>query len=165
MPNKGTPLMTIKEHGCPFEHTSMCFAPSVKERHQLIVTFQLPPLLQQYDRKADEYISHLVGHEGPGSLLSELKARNWATSLCAGVIRLAWFAQFGCEIHHVAHHTTSRLLRATWLRGGSYAEACDLSRCVNDSHANQQENAASQSWHWTDRCVGSVVLCSGTNFG
>jgi secreted Zn-dependent insulinase-like peptidase len=90
--------MSIKEKGCPFEHTSICFAPSVKERHHLIVTFQLPPLLQHYDCKADEYISHLVGHEGPGSLLSELKARNWATSLCAGVTWLACFVQLGCHI-------------------------------------------------------------------
>ena len=31
------------------------------------------------------YISHLVGHEGSGTLLSLLKARGWATELSAGV--------------------------------------------------------------------------------
>lgn len=36
-------------------------------------------------KKAEEYISHLIGHEGSGSLLSALKARGWATELCAGV--------------------------------------------------------------------------------
>lgn len=36
-------------------------------------------------KKAEEYLSHLVGHEGKGSLLSALKARGWATELCAGV--------------------------------------------------------------------------------
>lgn len=30
------------------------------------------------------YISHLLGHEGEGSLLSALKARNWCNSLVAG---------------------------------------------------------------------------------
>jgi insulysin len=28
--------------------------------------------------------AHLLGHEGPGSLLSELKRRGWATSLQSG---------------------------------------------------------------------------------
>jgi secreted Zn-dependent insulinase-like peptidase len=36
-------------------------------------------------KKADEYLSHLIGHEGHGSLLSALKARGWASDLCAGV--------------------------------------------------------------------------------
>jgi len=29
-------------------------------------------------------VSHLIGHEGPGSLLSELKNRGWVNSLVAG---------------------------------------------------------------------------------
>ena len=85
VPNDSKPLLSVKEHGLPFDASLMCFAPSVKERHHIIITFQLPSLLQQYDRKSDEYISHLIGHEGPGSLLSELRARNWATEVCAGV--------------------------------------------------------------------------------
>lgn len=30
-------------------------------------------------------MSHLVGHEGPGSLLSALKAHGWSSSLVGGV--------------------------------------------------------------------------------
>ncbi|CAN0401046.1 unnamed protein product, partial [Hapterophycus canaliculatus] len=30
------------------------------------------------------YISHLIGHEGSGSLLSLLKAKGWANGLSAG---------------------------------------------------------------------------------
>ncbi len=30
------------------------------------------------------YVSHLIGHEGPGSLLSYLKARGWCRNLGAG---------------------------------------------------------------------------------
>ena len=48
--------------------------PAVKDAHTLCVTFQLPPLLKAYRKKADEYLSHLIGHEGSGSLLSLLKA-------------------------------------------------------------------------------------------
>lgn len=32
----------------------------------------------------ERYVSHLIGHEGPGSLLSELKNRGWVNSLVAG---------------------------------------------------------------------------------
>ena len=49
--------------------------PAVKDAHTLCVTFQLPPLLKAYRKKADEYLSHLIGHEGRGSLFSLLKAR------------------------------------------------------------------------------------------
>jgi secreted Zn-dependent insulinase-like peptidase len=48
-------------------------APAVKEHHEVTVTFQLPCLRQLYTAKPDHYISHLVGHEGPGSLLAALK--------------------------------------------------------------------------------------------
>lgn len=48
-------------------------SPAVKEHHEVTVTFQLPPLRKHYRTKPDHYISHLVGHEGPGSLLSALK--------------------------------------------------------------------------------------------
>ncbi len=30
------------------------------------------------------YLGHLVGHEGSGSLLSELKAKGWVNTLCGG---------------------------------------------------------------------------------
>lgn len=31
------------------------------------------------------YLSHLIGHEGPGSLLSALRSRGWCNSLVGGV--------------------------------------------------------------------------------
>ena len=49
--------------------------PSVREQHEVSLTFPLPCLFQHYGTKSDHYISHLVGHEGPGSLLSALKVR------------------------------------------------------------------------------------------
>ena len=60
-------------------------SPLVKEGHQVMALFQLPSLINQYRSKADEYLSHLVGHEGKGSLLSALKAKSWASELSAGV--------------------------------------------------------------------------------
>jgi hypothetical protein len=55
-------------------------APAVKDHHEVTVTFQLPSLRSEYASKPEHYISHLVGHEGPGSLLSALKVR---ASACA----------------------------------------------------------------------------------
>ena len=59
--------------------------PAVKQGHNLTLTFQLPSLFHAYKAKPDDYISHLVGHEGRGSLLSALKAKGWASAISAGV--------------------------------------------------------------------------------
>eukprot|EP00854_Cymbomonas_tetramitiformis_P016899 gene16899-20080_t len=47
---------------------------AVKEHHELNITFPLPCLHTSYAKKAEDYYSHLIGHEGAGSLLSLLKA-------------------------------------------------------------------------------------------
>lgn len=59
--------------------------PAVKDHHEVSITFQMPCLHAHYPAKADQYISHLIGHEGPGSLLSALKSRGWATEVVAGI--------------------------------------------------------------------------------
>jgi len=60
--------------------------PSSRAQHKVSVSFHLPSWLEKhYGKKAEDYISHLVGHEGKGSLLALLKEREWATDLCAGI--------------------------------------------------------------------------------
>lgn len=49
--------------------------PAVREGHELAATFVFPSLEREYRAKAEDYVSHFVGHEGDGSLLSTLKAR------------------------------------------------------------------------------------------
>ncbi|XP_041476883.1 insulin-degrading enzyme-like isoform X1 [Lytechinus variegatus] len=56
----------------------------VKDLRQLNVSFPIPDLQEHYKSKPAHYLGHLVGHEGPGSLLSELKARGWVNTLCGG---------------------------------------------------------------------------------
>nr|VFJ45476.1 MAG: Secreted Zn-dependent peptidases, insulinase-like [Candidatus Kentron sp. FM]VFJ49074.1 MAG: Secreted Zn-dependent peptidases, insulinase-like [Candidatus Kentron sp. FM]VFK06774.1 MAG: Secreted Zn-dependent peptidases, insulinase-like [Candidatus Kentron sp. FM] len=56
----------------------------IENRRRLRLTFPVPPLLAHYKTKPLYYISHLLGHEGEGSLLSLLKARGWAEALSAG---------------------------------------------------------------------------------
>ncbi|XP_048324467.2 nardilysin-like isoform X1 [Ziziphus jujuba] len=58
---------------------------AVKDVHILDLTWSLPCLRKSYLKKPEDYIAHLLGHEGRGSLHSFLKARGWATSLSAGV--------------------------------------------------------------------------------
>ncbi|XP_046548482.1 insulin-degrading enzyme-like [Haliotis rubra] len=53
---------------------NVCVVP-VKDLRQMNVSWSLPDLHPYYTSKPEHYLGHLIGHEGPGSLLSELKAR------------------------------------------------------------------------------------------
>ncbi|TKB44078.1 insulinase family protein [Thalassotalea mangrovi] len=53
-------------------------------QHKLVISFALPGLDPFYENKPVSYLSYLLGHEGPGSILSYLKKRNWALSLTSG---------------------------------------------------------------------------------
>ena len=51
---------------------------------ELQVSFQIPDYRSEYDAKPLSYVANLVGHEGEGSLLSQLKEENLAEGLSAG---------------------------------------------------------------------------------
>ncbi|MEW6989486.1 insulinase family protein [Colwelliaceae bacterium 6441] len=56
----------------------------VKNDRQLIVSFALPSIDEYYRDKPESLISYLLGHEGPNSILSLLKKKQWALGLTAG---------------------------------------------------------------------------------
>lgn len=56
----------------------------VKDIKYLNISFPIPDVSEYYFSKPSVYLSHLLGHEGEGSLLSELKARGWVNELMAG---------------------------------------------------------------------------------
>ena len=56
----------------------------VKDVHQLILQFPVPPTHEYYQSKPLVYLSNLLGDEGQGSLFATLKAKGWAESLSAG---------------------------------------------------------------------------------
>ncbi|KAA0033496.1 nardilysin-like [Cucumis melo var. makuwa] len=58
---------------------------AVEDVHILDLAWTLPCLQHNYLKKPEDYIAHLLGHEGKGSLHFFLKAKGWATSLSAGV--------------------------------------------------------------------------------
>merc|ERR550534_1815604 len=56
----------------------------VKDIRTLGLTWGTPDLNDEFKSRPTNYLSHLIGHEGPGSLLSELKARGWVNNLVGG---------------------------------------------------------------------------------
>jgi nardilysin len=59
--------------------------PIEQRTHSLKIIWTIPPTLSDYRSKSHEYLSHLIGHEGSGSILSRLKDLNLAYEITAGV--------------------------------------------------------------------------------
>ena len=74
--------LTEKELGMQY------FAKPVMESRTLEITFPYPDEESLYETQPSRYLSHLLGHEGPGSILSYIKARGWANGLEAGCSQL-----------------------------------------------------------------------------
>jgi insulysin len=71
----------------------------VKAMRQLRLSFPISSYRKNYRSKPGSVISHLLGDEGAGSVLSLLKQKGWATSLSAGSgFGTREFAFFGIEI-------------------------------------------------------------------
>lgn len=60
------------------------FAKPVMESRSLDISFPYQDEDDMYETQPSRYISHLIGHEGPGSILSYLKEEGLANSLSAG---------------------------------------------------------------------------------
>lgn len=59
-------------------------AHTIKDLRTLYLIWQLPDLAEYRLSKPEHYFTHLLGHEGQGSILSLLKVKGWATDLGAG---------------------------------------------------------------------------------
>jgi insulysin len=71
----------------------------VKELREISVTWPAGALKEHYNEKPSRYLSHLIGHEGGGSLLSFLKAKGWANELSAGsMVNQTDFSSFGVSV-------------------------------------------------------------------
>ena len=71
----------------------------VRESRSILLSFPIPPLRPHHGAQPLALTSHLLGHEGRGSLLSALKARGWARTVSAGVgIEHPDFATFGIGV-------------------------------------------------------------------
>jgi insulysin len=63
----------------------ICRIVPVKDLLCLNVQWQCPSVQPFFDVKPQSVLSHLLGHEGPGSVLSALKNKGWAGKLSAGL--------------------------------------------------------------------------------
>ncbi|KAL6559607.1 hypothetical protein OROGR_004724 [Orobanche gracilis] len=68
-----------------WESGKLYWLEAVKDVHIIDLSWTLPSLSKDYLKKAEDYLAHLLGHEGRGSLHFFLKAKGWATSISAGV--------------------------------------------------------------------------------
>ncbi|EPY81998.1 insulin-degrading enzyme isoform 4 [Camelus ferus] len=74
--NKNVPLPEFPEHPFQEEHLKQLYKiVPIKDIRNLYVTFPIPDLQKYYKSNPGHYLGHLIGHEGPGSLLSELKSK------------------------------------------------------------------------------------------
>ncbi|CAH0553954.1 unnamed protein product [Brassicogethes aeneus] len=63
---------------------TLVYTTPVKDVRNLNIVFPCEDLTSYYKSAPGHYISHLMGHEGPGSILSVLKSRGWSNNLVAG---------------------------------------------------------------------------------
>lgn len=86
VPNQNLPQNRwddIEAYG-PEEKATQVFAKPVMNVRKVDIYFPYPDEEDLYASKPGQYISHLIGHEGPGSILAYLKEKGWANSLSAG---------------------------------------------------------------------------------
>ncbi|KAL1959901.1 hypothetical protein VTO42DRAFT_569 [Malbranchea cinnamomea] len=70
------------------------YAKPVMDTRSLDIYFPYQDEENMYESQPSRYISHLIGHEGPGSILAYIKAKGWATELSAGAIHVCPGAAF-----------------------------------------------------------------------
>ena len=105
VPNKDTPVPqpTAPAPALPWrigvDTRLVQYMVPVAEKRTLTLSWQLPCIHDTYASKPERYYANLLGHEGPGSLLSHLKAKGWAAGLSAGA-RFAdlTFTQFNVKV-------------------------------------------------------------------
>lgn len=111
--NKNIPAPSFEGHPLTQnEVMKQIFIKSVKKTRTLDITFPFPDQSVYYESQPAQYISHLTGHEGPGSVLSFLKKKNWATYLSSGMC----FGGIGFGFFHISVDLTEQGIgKVEWL--------------------------------------------------
>lgn len=80
-------LTRYKLPECPFDERALGkifkIVP-IKDKKKLELSWIMPDQREHYRNHPGKYVSHLIGHEGKGSLLSFLMKEDLVTSLSAG---------------------------------------------------------------------------------
>lgn len=86
VPNKNLPQNRWEDE-VPFTKdllATQCFAKPVMDSRELGLEFPFLDEEYLFETQPSRYLSHLIGHEGPGSIMAYLKSKGWANSLSAG---------------------------------------------------------------------------------
>ncbi|KAI3336404.1 peptidase M16 inactive domain-containing protein [Xylariaceae sp. AK1471] len=86
VPNKDLPQNRWEDE-VPYNKDNLamqCFAKPVMDSRELNLFFPFLDEEMLYESQPSRYISHLIGHEGPGSIMAYIKSKGWANSLSAG---------------------------------------------------------------------------------
>jgi insulysin len=77
-----------------------CFAKPVMDSRELNLVFPFLDEEDLFESQPSRYISHLIGHEGPGSIMSYIKSKGWANALTAGTYSVCAGSPgvFDCQI-------------------------------------------------------------------
>ncbi|KAI9830043.1 MAG: hypothetical protein M1819_005873 [Sarea resinae] len=70
------------------ELQTQIFVKPVMDTRSLDVYFPYQDEEEYYESQPSRYLSHLIGHEGPGSILAYIKAKGWANGLSSGPMPL-----------------------------------------------------------------------------
>ncbi|MEW5297373.1 MAG: hypothetical protein WDW36_000586 [Sanguina aurantia] len=85
VPNKDLPIPSFSPSVfLPSQMGTLLRMVPVRDVQSLELAWQVPPSQPQYKQAPLSVLSHLLGHEGTGSLFSLLKSLGWASSLVAG---------------------------------------------------------------------------------
>lgn len=60
------------------------FIKTVRDHPSFRLSFQIPDQAPLYQTRPAQFISHFIGHEGPGSVCAYLKKKGWLVSLSSG---------------------------------------------------------------------------------
>jgi insulysin len=82
-PNKNLPQIRWETDALFGESDLMtqCFVKPVMDSRELYLSFPFIDEECDYEFQASQYIIQLIGHEGPGSILANIKSMGWATRL------------------------------------------------------------------------------------
>ncbi|KAG8828958.1 Insulinase (Peptidase M16), partial [Serendipita sp. 399] len=84
IPNRGLSLPVESIPWGPEQQGNILFAKTVMDVDTLEISFPIGRQDALYRSKPATYLSHFIGHEGAGSLLSYLKNKGWVTQLWSG---------------------------------------------------------------------------------
>jgi insulysin len=82
------------------ELLTVYYAKPVMESRLLDLYFPFMDEEKLFESQPSRYISHLIGHEGPGSIMSYIKLKGWANGLTAGAYSICpgSLEMFNCQI-------------------------------------------------------------------